>query len=76
MTCIFYCFNNNVNIILFDLEKEMKTFYRTEKKDSQNLYSGMYIMTAKTTTIRALYFHVVLNSVISRQALYDIFPCA
>ena len=32
----------------------------------------MQIMTAKTTTIRTLYVHVVLNGVIFRKISYDI----
>ena len=39
-------------------------------------YSGMQIMTEKTTTIRMLYVHVVLNGVIFRQISYDIVPYA
>ena len=38
--------------------------------------SGMQIMTAKTTALRTLYGHVVLNGAISRQMLYDIVPYA
>ena len=39
---------------------------------------GWQIVTVKTTTIwiRTLYVHVVLNDVIFRQILYDIFPDA
>ena len=33
-------------------------------------------MTAKTTTLRTLYVHVVLNGVIFRQIAYDIVPYA
>ena len=32
----------------------------------------MQIMTAKTTTLRTLYVHVVLNNVMFPQILYDI----
>ena len=41
---------------------------------AQNRYSGsgMQIMTAKTTILRTLYVHVVLNSAIFPQILYDI----
>ena len=41
-------------------------------KGAQNSYFGMQIMTAKTTTIRTVYVHVALNSVIFWQILYDI----
>ena len=36
----------------------------------------MQIMTAKTTTVRTPYVHVVLNGVIFRQISYDIVPYA
>ena len=39
---------------------------------AQNRYSLMQIMTAKITTIRTIYVHVVLNSVIFPQILHDI----
>jgi len=45
---------------------------RYSRKHAQNLYSSMQIMTRKTTTLRALYVHVVLNGVICPQILYDI----
>ena len=45
-------------------------------KRSQNRYSGMRFMDAKTTTIRKLYVQVVLNVVIFRQILYEIVPYA
>jgi len=38
----------------------------------QNRNSNMEIMTKKTTTLRTLYVHVVLNGVICPQILYDI----
>ena len=41
-------------------------------KCAQNRHSVMQIMTAKTVTLRALYVHVVLNSAIFPQILYDI----
>jgi len=37
-----------------------------------NRYSNMQIMTRKTTTLRMLYVHVVLNGKICPQILYDI----
>ena len=66
----FLLHENSVHIILFILKK-IKSFYRVEKryrwKRAQNWHSGMQIMPAKTTTIRALYVHVVLNGVIFPQ---------
>ena len=38
----------------------------------QNHYSVMQIMTPKTTTLRTLYVHILLNSVIFPQILYDV----
>ena len=37
----------------------------------KTVYSNMQIMTRKTTTLRTLYVHVVLNGVIFPQILYD-----
>ena len=45
-------------------------------KGAQNLYSGMQIMTARTTTSRTLYVHIVLNGMIFPQISYDIVPYA
>ena len=45
---------------------------RDSRKRAQNRYSNMQIMTRKTTTLRTLYVHVVLNGVICPQSLYDI----
>ena len=45
---------------------------RDSRKRAQNRYSNMQIMTTKTTTLRTLYVHVVLNCVICPQILYDI----
>ena len=39
---------------------------------AQNRYSVMQIMTAKMMTLRTLYVHVVLSSVMFPQILYDI----
>ena len=39
---------------------------------AQNRYSGMQIMTAKTTTIRTLNVNTLLNGVTCLQILYDI----
>ena len=59
----FLSHNNSVHIILFNLEK-LKKNYWTEKENigkniQQNHYSGMQIMTTKTTTISTLYVHIV-----------------
>jgi len=52
----------------------MKKFVGRKKiysrKRAQNLYSNMQILTTKTTTLRTLYVHVVLNCVICSQMLY------
>jgi len=45
---------------------------RHSQKYAQNCYSNKQIMTRKTTTLRTLYVHVVLNGVICPQILYDI----
>jgi len=45
---------------------------RYSRKRVQNRYSKMKAMTRKTTTLRTLYVHVFLNSVICPQILYDI----
>ena len=44
---------------------------RYSRKRAQNRYSSMKIMTRKTTTLRTLYVHVVLNGVICPQIVYD-----
>ena len=64
----FLSHNNGVHIILFNLREEQFLSDRKEDTDEsvQNRYSGMQIMTAKTTTVRTLYVHVVLNCVIFR----------
>jgi len=51
------------------LSEGKKRYSRTR---AQNRYSNKQIMTRKTTTLRTLYVHVVLNSVICPQILYDI----
>ena len=48
----------------------------TGESMQNKLYSGMQIMTAKTTIIWTLYVNVVLNGVIFRQILYNIAPYA
>ena len=68
------------HIILFNLKKikqilsDRKKRYRWKR--AKNRYSGMQIITAKTTTIRTLYVHVVLNGVIFRQISYNTVPHA
>ena len=42
------------------------------RKSARNHYSVMQIMTAKIQTLRTLYVHVVSNSVMFPQILYDI----
>ena len=42
------------------------------RKSARNHYSVMQIMTAKITTLRTLYVHVVSNRVKIPQILYDI----
>ena len=72
----FLLHNNSVHTILLNLKTKTKKFYRKEKrykwKSAQNRYSVRQIMTAKITTLRTLYVHVVLNSVMFPQILYDI----
>ena len=56
-----------INVILFNLKK-IKKFHRKEKhsgagKRAQNRSSVMQIVTARTTTIRTPYVHIVLNGV-------------
>ena len=76
----FLVHNNNVHIILFDLRRLKKIIRRKTKKTGEsvyeNRYSGIQIMTAKIMSIRTLHVHVVLNSVIFLQILYDIIPHA
>ena len=43
---------------------------RYTQKRGKKRYSGIQIMTAKTTTTQTLYAHVVLNGVIFRQISY------
>ena len=42
------------------------------RKRARNRYSVMEIMTAKITTLKTLYVHVVSNRVMIPQILYDI----
>ena len=76
----FLVHNNNVHIILFDLRRLKKIIRRKTKKIGEsvheNRYSEIQIMTAKIMSIRTLHVHVVLNSVIFLQILYDIIPHA
>ena len=70
----FLSHQNIVHIIPLNLKKKSKKNCRKEKrygrKCAQNRYPDMQIMTSKTTTLRTLYVHVVLNCVIC-QILYD-----
>ena len=72
----FLLHKNIVHIVLLNLKKKLKKFVGGKKRYSreraQNRYSNMQIMTTKTTTLRTLYVHVVLNCVIRPQILYDI----
>ena len=45
---------------------------RCRRKRARNRCSVMQIMTAKITTLRTLYVHVVSNSVMFPEILYDI----
>ena len=75
VTYIFYYIR--ILYILFTLIfQKYKKICRKEKrysrKRAQNHYSNIQIMNRKTTTLRTLYVHVVLNGVICPQILYDI----
>ena len=68
--------NKSVHIILFYLKK-IKKIFSDRKKDigesvHENRYSVMQIMTAKITILWKLYVHVVSNSLMFPQILYDI----
>jgi len=45
---------------------------RYSRKRAQNRYSKTQIMTRKTTTLRTIHVHVVLNGVICPQILYEL----
>ena len=81
-TVTYICYHIIVVYILSSLifKKNKINIIAQEKKISwnraKNCYSGKQIMTAKTTTIRTLYVHVVLNDVIFRQISYDTVPHA
>ena len=76
----FLSHNNSIVIVKILSSLTLKKFYRTEKmiwvKACKKPYSGMQIMTTKTTTIRTPYNHVVLNGVIFPQISSDIVPYA
>ena len=79
----FLSHNNSIVIVKKLSSLTLKKFYRTEKwyrwnckKTGKKPYSGMQIMTTKTTTIRTPYNHVVLNGVIFPQISSDIVPYA
>ena len=50
--------------ILSSLKIKKENYRKEEWKSAQSRFSVMQIMTAKTTTLRALYVHVFLNSAI------------
>ena len=72
--------NNSVHTILLCLKKNLKKFIGRKKryrlKSVQNRHSVRQIMTAKLTTLRTLYVHVTIDSVMFPQILYDIVPYA
>ena len=72
----FLLHNNSVHNVLLNFKRKLKTFVGREKrkklKSARNRYSVMQIMNAKITTLRMLYVHVVSNSVMFPQMLYDI----
>ena len=69
----FLLHNNSVHIVLLNLKENQKNIYISEGKrdigESVQRYSVMQIMTAKITTLRTLYVHVVSNSVMFPQVL-------
>ena len=71
---LLYLINNNINTALFNLKENYKKLSEGKKDIGErvNRYSVMQIMTAKTTTLRTISVHVVLNSVMFPQILYDI----
>ena len=69
---LYFSFHTKLYILTSDLKKK---FIRRKKKRyrwkrAQHRYSGMQIMTAKTTTLRTPYVHVVLNSVSTKLTWY------
>ena len=72
----FLLHNNSVHIVFLNLKENLKNFVgrkkRYRQKSVRNHYSVMQIMNAKITTLRTLYVHVVSNSVMFPQLLYDI----
>ena len=71
----FLLHKNIVHFIFLNLEKKRTKFVgrkkRYSRKRAQNRYYNMQIMTTKTTTLRTLYVHVVLNCVICPHILCD-----
>ena len=63
-----------MHTVHLNFKRKLKYFIgrkeRYWQKRAQNRYSVMQIMTAKITTLRTLYAHVVLNSVMLREILY------
>ena len=68
----FLLHNNSVHIILLNLKENWKKLSEGRKDIGERVYSAMQIMTAKITTLRTLYVHVVSNRVTIPQILYDI----
>ena len=68
--------NNSVHIILPHLKKNAKISSEGKKDIGERVHETvaavMQIMTAKKTTLPTLYVHIVLNSVMFPQILYDI----
>ena len=75
---VIFLLNEHGDILSSLIKKNKKTFIGQKKGEivQKNRYSGMQIMTAKTTTMRTLYVHVVLNGVIFWQISYNIVPYA
>ena len=71
----FILHNNSVHKILLCLKKNLKKLSGA-KKDIGERVCRTVTMTAKITTLRTLYVHVALNSVMFAQILYDIVPYA
>ena len=70
----FLLHKNIVHSILFRFKKKLKKLSEGKKGIAEcvrkSVTPNMKIMTGKTTTLRTLYVHVVLNGVICPQILY------
>ena len=75
VTYIFYCIII-VCILSSLIKRKLKNFIgrkkRYRRKRARNRHSVMQIMTAKVTTLRTLYVHVVSNSVMFPEIVYHI----